>query len=99
MTRLRQQTQLLAAQNGLGTARSPKLVESAGTVRLHGVFGNEKLRGDLAIAQAAGNQGENFEFARRDAKALLPGRIRSEGSRIGSEWGGRLRSNKHFPHH
>jgi len=47
-------------------------------VRLDGVFGNEKLRGDLAIAEAAGNQGKNFELACRNAKALLVGRIGSE---------------------
>jgi len=31
--------------------------------RLGGVFGNEKPRGDLAVAEAAGDQGENFELA------------------------------------
>jgi hypothetical protein len=48
-------------------------------VCLDGVFGNEKLRGDLAIAQAAGDECEDFELARRDAEGLLPGRIGCEG--------------------
>ena len=32
------------------------------------VFGNEKLRGDLPIAEATGDQGEDFELACRDAE-------------------------------
>lgn len=61
---------------------------------LHGVFGNEKLRGDLAIAVAAGDQGEDFELACGDAEALLVGRIGSEGFERGG-----FRGDKHFPHH
>jgi hypothetical protein len=60
---------------------------------LDGVFGNEKLRGDLAIAKAAGDQGENFELACRHAEGLLVGRIGSEGFE-----GGGFRGDKHFPH-
>jgi hypothetical protein len=63
-------------------------------VRLHGVFGNEQLCGDLAIAEAAGDQGEDFEFARRDAEGLLAGRVGSEGFEV---WG--VGRDKHFPHH
>ncbi len=65
---------------------------------LDGIFGNEKLGGDLAIAEAAGDQGENFEFAGCDAGRLLLGRIGSEGYRAGNEGGGSC-GNKHFPHH
>ena len=61
---------------------------------LDGVFRNEKLRGDLAIAQAAGNQGENFELARRDAESLLAGGIGSEGFE-----GGSFRGDRNFLHH
>ena len=57
-------------------------------MRLDGVFGNEKLRGDLAIAEAAGDQGENFELACRDAKALLADRIGGEGFEGGGFRGG-----------
>jgi hypothetical protein len=46
----RQQAEFFAALDGLGAARGPELVEGAGTMCLDGVFGNEELRGDLAIA-------------------------------------------------
>jgi hypothetical protein len=63
-------------------------------VCLDGVLGNEKLRGDLAIAEAAGDQGEDFELACRDAEGLLAGCIGSEGFE-----GGGFRGDKHFLHH
>jgi hypothetical protein len=90
MTRSRQEAEFFAALDGLGAAGGSELVEGAGTVCLDGVFGNEKLRGDLAIAEAAGDQGEDFELACRDAEGLLVGRTGSEGS----EGGG-----KHFSHY
>ena len=57
------------------------------------VLGNEKLRGDLAIAQAAGNEGEDFELTCRDAEGLLAGRIGSEGFDSG------FSGDEHFLHH
>ena len=63
---------------------------------LHGVFGNEKLRGDLAIAEAAGDEGEDFELAGRDAEGLLLALL---AGRIGRKGDGRFRGDKHFPHH
>ena len=90
-TRSRQQAQFLAALDGLGAAGGSELVEGAGTVCLDGIFGNEKLRGDFAIAEPAGDQGEDFELAGRNAKGLLLGRIRSEGFE-----GGGFRGDKHF---
>ena len=76
MTRSRsvlgQEAQFLAALDRLGAAGSPELVEGARAVGLDRVFGNEKLRGDLSIAEAAADQGENFELACRDAEGLLP---------------------------
>jgi len=59
-----------------------------------GVFGNEKLRGDLAIAQAARDQGEYFELACRDAGLLLVGRVGRERY----EWGG-FCGDTHFLHY
>src|SRR5215467_6948113 len=94
VTRLRQEAQFLAALDGLSASSGSELVEGSGTVCLDGVFGNEKLRGDFAIAEAAGDQGENFELACRDAEGLLQGRIGSEGFE-----GGGFRGDKHFPHH
>jgi hypothetical protein len=62
-------------------------------VCLDGVFGDEKLRGNLAIAEAAGDQREDFELACRDPEALLLGRVASKG------FSGGFRRDKHFPHH
>ena len=86
--------QLLPTPDRLGAAGSSELVESTGTVRFDGVFGNEKLRGDLPIAHSAGDEGEDFEFARCDAKVLL---LRCIG---GKRFGGAgLRGNMHFFHY
>jgi hypothetical protein len=62
-------------------------------VCLDGVFGNEKLRRNLAIAEAAGDQGKNFELACRYTKALLVGRIGGERFE-----GGGFGADKHFSH-
>ena len=59
---------------------------------LDGVFGNEKLGSDLAIAEAAGDKVEDFELAWGDAEGQLAGRIGSEGG-LG------FRGNEHFLHH
>jgi hypothetical protein len=63
-------------------------------VCLDGVFGDEKLRGNLAIAETAGDQGKDFELACRNAEGLLLGLIGSEGFEDGG-----LRGDKHFPYH
>ena len=65
---------------------------------LDGVLGNEELRRDLTIAAAAGDQGEDFELARRDAEGLLLGCVGSEGF-AGRGFRGGFRGNQHFPHH
>jgi len=61
---------------------------------LDGILGNEKLRGDLAIAEAAGHQGKDFELTCCNAEGLLLGLIGSE--RFGGDG---LRGDKHLPHH
>ena len=63
-------------------------------MRLDGVFRNEKLLGDLAIAEALGDKGENLEFPRRDAEGLLVRHIGSKGLEVGG-----FRRNEHFLHH
>ena len=80
--------------DGLGTAGGSKLVEGPGAVSLYGVLRNEKLRRDLAIAQAAGDQRKGFEFPCRDAEGLLLDRVGSEGFR-----GAVRHRDLHFPHH
>jgi hypothetical protein len=62
-----------------------------------GVFGDEELCGDLAIAEAAGDQGEDFELARRDAEGLLAGCVGGKRDRVGNERG--FRGDKHFLHY
>jgi hypothetical protein len=80
--------------DGLGATGGSELVEGAGTVRLDGVFGNEELGGDFAIAEAAGDQGEDFELACRDAEGLLVGGVGSKG--FDGRGSGR---DKHLLHH
>ncbi len=69
---------------------------------LDSIFGDEKLRGDLAIAEAAGDQGEDFQLAGRDAEGLLLGGIGCEGG-IGNESSGGIRRgfrrDEYFFHH
>ena len=72
MTRSGQQAEFFAALHGLRAARGSELVEGAGAMGLYGVLGDEELSGDLAIAEAAGDEGEDLELAGGDAEALLP---------------------------
>jgi hypothetical protein len=94
VTRSGQEAQFFAALNGLGAAGGAELVEDAGTVRLDGVLRNEKLRGDLAIAEAAGDQVEDFKLACGDAEGLLAVRI---GGKRFKDAG--FRGDGHFPDH
>src|ERR1700704_6110374 len=73
VTRSWQQPEFFAALHGLCSARSSELAEGAGAMGLYGVLRYEELGGDLAIAQAAGDEGEDFELAVGDADALLLG--------------------------
>src|SRR6202789_3022380 len=81
VTRSWQQAEFLAPPHGLGAARGPELVEGAGAVGLHGVLGDEELSCDLAIAEAAGDEGEDFELTVGDAEALLLSRVWTERRR------------------
>ena len=90
----RQKAEFFAALDGLGAAGSSELVKDAGAVGFDSVFGDENLRGDLAIAKAAGDEGENFELAGRDAEGLLAGGIGREGFA-----GGGFRGDEHFLHY
>ena len=98
VTQSRQEAKFFAALDGLGAADGSELVEGAGTVCFDGVFGDEKLRGDLAIAEAAGDEGEDFELAWCDTEGLLVDRVGSEGD-LSLGRGGGLRGDKHFLHH
>jgi len=83
MRGLREQAELFAALDGLGAAGGAEFVEGAGAVGLDGVFRDVELGGDLAVAEALGDQVEDFEFAGGDAEALLAGGVGGEGPRGG----------------
>jgi hypothetical protein len=94
VTRSGQETEFFATLDGLSAAGGTKLVEGACTVCLDGVLGDEELRGDLSIAEAAGDQAEDFQLASGDAEGLLLGCVGREGLE-----GGGFRRDEHFPHH
>ena len=73
-----QQAEFFAAQHCLSPARSSELVEGTGAVGLYRVLGHEELSCDLAIAEAASNEGQDFKFADGYPKPLLLGCIWSE---------------------
>jgi hypothetical protein len=66
--------QFLASFDSLCAAAGAELVEGAAAMSLDGVFTHEKGFADLAIAEAASHELENFHFARGDAEALA-GRV------------------------
>ena len=71
--RLCEQAELFAALNGLGATAGAKLFEGAAAVRLDGVLADKEGFADLAVAEAAGYELEDLEFAARDAEALAGG--------------------------
>jgi len=78
VTRSWQQAEFFAALHGLGAARGSEFVEGAGAVGLYGVLGDEELSCDLAIAETASDEGEDFELSVGDAEALLLGCVWGE---------------------
>src|SRR5438132_8051930 len=62
----RNQSQLFSQLHGLGSAPGAQLVEQAAGMGLDGVFADEEFFGDLAIAQAVGNQLEDLQLAARN---------------------------------
>ena len=92
VTRSGQKAEFFATLDCLGAAGGSELVEGAGTVSLDGVFRDEEFRGDLTVAETAGDQGEDLELACRDAEGLL-------AVGIGSEGDGSFRGDKHFSDH
>ena len=77
----REQTSLLGELDGLSTATSAELIKDAARMGLDGVLADEKALGDFAVAEAGGNQAEDFEFAGSDTEI-------GETLRVGSEGGG-----------
>ena len=59
----RNQSQLFSHLHRLGSSSGAQLVEQAAGMGLDGVFADKEFFGDLAIAQAVGNQLEDLQLA------------------------------------
>src|SRR5262249_11506795 len=55
------------------------LIKNAAGVGLDGVFADEKLFGDFAVAHALGDEFEDFQFSRSDTEGFSPLVIGEEG--------------------
>src|SRR6476620_7916279 len=75
---LRNQSQLFSHLYGLGSSSGAQLIEEPAGVGLYCVFADEELFGDLAVAQAVGNQFQNFQLARSDAEFAQSGLVQSK---------------------
>ncbi len=62
----RNQSQLFSHLHRLGSSSGAQLVEQAAGMGLDGVFADKEFFGDLAIAQAVGNQLEDLQLAARN---------------------------------
>src|SRR5690349_10165831 len=91
-----QKAEFFAALDGLGAAGCADLVEYTRTMRLDGVFRDEELGSDLAIAEAASDEGEYFKLPRGNAETLLAFGIWSEWFADGAF---RRNRDRNFPHH
>jgi hypothetical protein len=80
MTDSRQEAKLFAELDGLGASAGAELVEDAAGVGLDGVFADEELSGNLAVAHALGDELKDFQLAGSDAEGFAPGLIDGEGS-------------------
>ena len=68
--------------DGLGATPGAELVEETAGMGFYGVFADEEAGGNLAIAEAGGDEAEDFQFARGDAELGEAGFVGDEG--IGS---------------
>lgn len=73
------QAGLLGELNGLGAAASTEFIEEAAGVSLDSVFTDEEAIGDFAIAEAGGDEAEDFEFAGSDAELREAQGVQGEG--------------------
>jgi len=72
--------------DGLGAAPGAEFVEEAAGMGFYGVFADEEASADFAIAEAGGDEGEDFEFTRGDGEL-------GEASFVGDEGIGGLRGD------
>jgi len=92
MTKLAQQPEFLAEQDGLGSPLGPQFVEDAAGVGLDRIFADVELFGDLAVAEALGDQLKDLELAWGDAEIVAPFLVSREGI-AGDDWGRNFRDN------
>src|ERR1051326_2758603 len=74
----RDEPHLFSQLHSLGSAPGAQLIEQAAGVGLDRVFADKELCCDLAIAQTTGNQLEDLQLARRNAKLRLSLLVQSE---------------------
>ncbi len=60
--------------NGLGAAFGAQLIENAAAVRFHRILTDAEFFSDFAVAQALGDEFEDFDFAAGDSRMFAPGR-------------------------
>jgi hypothetical protein len=75
----REQAEFFAELDGLGAALRSEFVEDAAGMGLDGVFTDEELRGNFAIAHALGDEFEDIEFAAGDAEVFALAIVKDEG--------------------
>jgi hypothetical protein len=74
-----EQAEFLAALDSLGAAAGAELVEGAAAMSLHRVLAHEEGFADLAVAQTASHELEDFQLTAGDTEAFAGGVIGSEG--------------------
>ena len=79
---------MFAKLDSLGAAAGAQLVEGPAAVRFYGVLAYEEPLGNLTVAKALGDEGEDFELAGSDAERVELGLVEGEGSWRGWNLGG-----------
>jgi len=69
----------LGELDGLGAASGAELVEEAAGVGLYGVFADKEAGCYFSVAEAGGDEAEDFEFARGDGELGEAGFVGDEG--------------------
>ncbi len=70
VTGSRDEAEFFAKLDGLSAAFGAELVKNTAGVGLHGVFADEELFGDFAVAEALGDEFQDFQFAGSDAEGF-----------------------------
>jgi len=73
------QAEFFRQLNRLGAPPGAQFVKNAAGMGLDGVFADEKLGGDFAVAQALRDEFQDFQFARSDAEGFAFAVVWKEG--------------------